>query len=117
MIERLGGWPVLLGDTWDDSTFTWDESVYKFRSAGYSVDYFLDFSISVDVKNSTKRIIDLDQASLGLSREYLNRGFSDKLVVAYYEYMVDIATLLGADRARAEVELKDSLMFEMKLAN
>lgn len=31
--------------------------------------------------------------------------------------MVDIATLLGADRARAEVELKDSLQFEMKLAN
>lgn len=52
-----------------------------------------------------------------MSREYLNRGFSDKLVQAYYEYMVDIATLLGADRARAEVELKESLQFEMKLAN
>lgn len=59
----------------------------------------------------------LDQASLGLNREYLNRGFSDKLVQAYYEYMVDIATLLGADRARAEVELKESLQFEIKLAN
>jgi neprilysin len=31
--------------------------------------------------------------------------------------MVDIATLLGAERSRAEVELKDSLQFEMKLAN
>lgn len=59
----------------------------------------------------------VDQASLGLSREYLNRGFSDKLVQAYYEYMVDIAVLLGAERPRAEVELKDSLEFEMKLAN
>ncbi|XP_072930429.1 neprilysin-2 [Epargyreus clarus] len=117
MLERLGGWPVLDGDRWDERTFSWEESVYRFRSAGYSVDYFIDFSVSVDVKNSTRRIIDLDQASLGLSREYLNRGFSDKLVQAYYEYMVDIATLLGADRARAEVELKDSLQFEMKLAN
>lgn len=59
----------------------------------------------------------LDQASLGLSREYLNRGFGDKLVQAYYEYMVDIAVLLGAERPRAEVELKESLEFEMKLAN
>lgn len=117
MLQRLGGWPVLQGDTWDERSFSWDESVYRFRQAGYSVDYFLDFSISVDVKNSTKRIIDLDQASLGLSREYLNRGFSDKLVLAYYDYMVDVATLLGADRARAEVELKESLQFEMKLAN
>lgn len=62
-------------------------------------------------------IFQLDQASLGLSREYLNRGFSDKLVLAYYDYMVDVATLLGADRARAEVDLKESLQFEMKLAN
>ncbi|OWR48508.1 zinc metalloprotease [Danaus plexippus plexippus] len=107
MLLRLGGWPVLQGDTWNERSFSWEESVYRFREAGYSVDYFLDFSISVD----------LDQASLGLSREYLNRGFSDKLVQAYYEYMVDIATLLGAERAKAEVELKESLQFEMKLAN
>ncbi|CAH4038346.1 neprilysin-2 isoform X2 [Pieris brassicae] len=117
MLRRLGGWPVLDGENWDERSFSWQESVYRFRHAGYSVDYFLDFSISVDVKNSTNRIIDLDQASLGLSREYLNRGFKDKLVQAYYEYMVDIATLLGADRARAEVELKDSLQFEINLAN
>ncbi|KAI8430848.1 hypothetical protein MSG28_000996 [Choristoneura fumiferana] len=117
MLRRLGGWPVLDGASWDEASFSWEKSVYKFRSAGYSVDYFLDFSIGVDVKNSTKRIIDLDQASLGLSREYLNRGLSDKLVQAYYDYMVDIAVLLGADRARAQSELKDSLDFEMKLAN
>lgn len=117
MMKRLGGWPALDGDSWDEASFTWEESVYKFRAAGYSVDYFLDFSISVDVKNSTKRVIDLDQPSLGLSREYLNRGISDKLVKAYYDYMVDIATLLGANRDRAEKELKESLEFEIKLAN
>ncbi|XP_061704428.1 neprilysin-2 isoform X3 [Cydia pomonella] len=117
MLRRLGGWPVLEGTAWNENAFSWEKSVYKFRAAGYSVDYFFDFSIGVDVKNSTKRIIDLDQASLGLSREYLNRGMSDKLVQAYYDYMVDIAVLLGADRARALSELKDSLQFEMKLAN
>ncbi|XP_048488609.1 neprilysin-2 isoform X1 [Plutella xylostella] len=117
MLRRLGGWPVLDEDKWDEQGFNWKDSVYRFREAGYSVDYFLDFSISVDVKNSTKRIIDLDQASLGLSREYLNRGFSDKLVQAYYSYMVDIAQLLGADKTRAETELKESLQFEMLLAN
>lgn len=54
---------------------------------------------------------------MGLSREYLNRGLTDKLVQAYYEYMVDIAVLLGAKRSRAEEELKESLQFEIKLAN
>lgn len=77
--------------------------------------YFLNTFLPFDT--IFELIFQLDQASLGLSREYLNRGFSDKLVLAYYDYMVDVATLLGADRARAEVELKESLQFEMKLAN
>ena len=41
----------------------------------------------------------------------------EKIVAAYYKYMVDIAVLFGADRERATKELKDSLDFEMALAN
>lgn len=59
----------------------------------------------------------IDQAALGLSREYLSKGLEDKIVKAYYEYMVDIAVIYGADRNRAERELMESLEFEMKLAN
>ncbi|XP_013133397.1 PREDICTED: membrane metallo-endopeptidase-like 1 [Papilio polytes] len=117
IMKGLGGWPVLEGDKWNESAFEWQDSVFRFRTSGYSVDYFLDFSISVDVKNSTKRIIDLDQASLGLSREYLSHGLEDKLVKAYYTYMVDIAVLLGANKKRAEKELRESLEFEIALAN
>lgn len=54
---------------------------------------------------------------MGLSREYLSKGLEDKIVKAYYEYMVDIAVIYGANRNRAEKELMDSLKFEMKLAN
>jgi len=58
----------------------------------------------------------LDQASLGLSREYLVRGTDEKIVSAYYRYMVDIAVLFGADRRRATKELRESLDFEIGLA-
>lgn len=47
----------------------------------------------------------------------MSKGFEDKIVKAYYEYMVDIAVIYGADRSRAERELMESLEFEMKLAN
>ncbi|XP_076754338.1 M13 family metallopeptidase neprilysin 2 isoform X2 [Xylocopa sonorina] len=117
ILKNLGGWPVLEGDQWDEDGFNWTESVYKFRKMGYSVDYFIDFSVGVDLKNSTKRIIDLDQAYLGLSREYLSKGFEDKIVQAYYSYMVDIAVILGANKSEAEMQLRDSLQFEMDLAN
>ena len=42
---------------------------------------------------------------------------SEKIVAAYYKYMVDIAVLFGADRERATRELKESLDFEIALAN
>lgn len=41
----------------------------------------------------------------------------DKIVKAYYQYMVDIAVIYGAERQRAERELLESLEFEIALAN
>ncbi|XP_014207883.1 neprilysin-2 [Copidosoma floridanum] len=116
-LKELGGWPVLMKESWVDADWNWKESVYKLRKMGYSIDYFIDFSISSDLKNSTKRTIDLDQAALGISREYLSRGMSDRIVKAYYDYMVDIAQILGADGDYAAEQLKESLEFEIKLAN
>ncbi|EDV47813.1 neprilysin-2 isoform X2 [Drosophila erecta] len=118
MAEKLGGWPLIKGDSWNaDDSWTWQEQVKKFRTAGFSMDYIIDFSIGVDLQNSTKRLIDLDQSSLALSREYLVKGFNETLVTAYYEYMVDIAVLFGANRDLAKTELLSSLEFEIALAN
>lgn len=61
ILKELGGWPVLEGPSWSDGEFDWRQSVYKFRKVGYSVDYFMDFSVGVDVKNSTRRIIDVSE--------------------------------------------------------
>ena len=55
--------------------------------------------------------------SLGMDREYLIAGFDDENVQAYYSYMVDMAVIFGADRFNAELEMKDVLNFEMRLAN
>lgn len=66
ILQTLGGWPVLEGEKWKEGDFDWRQSVYKFRKVGYSVDYFIDFSVGIDFKNSTKRIIDVsnEQSSL-----------------------------------------------------
>lgn len=59
ILKDLGGWPVLEGDAWDEASFSWKDNTYKFKDYGYSVDYFIDFSVTIDVKNSTARIIDV----------------------------------------------------------
>merc|ERR1712088_867660 len=108
---------VLAGSSWDSDSFSWIELVYKNRKHGYSTDYLIDFSIVTDSKNSSWRVIDIDQASLGMSREYLINGFEDDDVRSYYNYMVSVAELLGADKKVAEEELKESLLFEIELAH
>jgi len=86
MLKRMGGWPLLEGASWDQDGFKWYEMVYKFRDMGYSVDYFVDFSVTTDLKNSSWRILDLDQPGLGMSREYLMKGLEDADVQAYFTY-------------------------------
>ncbi|XP_008483468.2 neprilysin-2-like [Diaphorina citri] len=44
-------------------------------------------------------------------------GLDEKIVRAYYKYMLDIAVLMGADREAAVEELTESLNFEIALAN
>nr|CAG4648509.1 EOG090X01U4 [Polyphemus pediculus] len=118
VLSEFGGWPAVVGDDWDESSFVWYQMIYQFRRVGYSIDYFVDFSIIADLKNSTSRVIDLDQATLGMpGREYLLKGLDDKDVKAYLEYQVGLATLLGADRDRARKEQTDALLFEIQLAN
>jgi len=117
MLREMGGWPVLEGQDWNEDSFDWIQTVYTFRQHGYSTDYLIDFSIVTDSKNSSWRVIDIDQASLGMSREYLINGLEDDDVTSYYNYMVSVAVLLGADRDTAAKELKESLEFEISLAH
>ena len=66
------------GKNWNGKNYVWYEQIYRFRKMGYSVDYFVDFSVTTDLKNSSWRILDLDQPGLGMSREYLIKGLQDE---------------------------------------
>jgi hypothetical protein len=54
---------------------------------------------------------------LGLSREYLIKGIDNPIVKAYHSYQVDMAVLYGAERSRAEKEMREVLDLEFALAN
>ena len=56
ILEKLGGWPVLLGDSWNEKTFEWSD-ISQFTKMGYSAKYFIAMSIETDSRNNSKRII------------------------------------------------------------
>ena len=78
ILKKLGGWPLLEGENWNQEGFRWFNLVYNFREVGFSVDYLVDFSVTADLRNSSWRTLDLDQPQLGLSREFLVKGVEDK---------------------------------------
>ena len=79
----------------------------------------MSHSVGQDVKNISYRVWKIDHPGLGLSREYLIKGFEDKDVQHYYNYMVESAKLMGSEKAEEEIkkEMKEALEFEIKLAN
>lgn len=59
----------------------------------------------------------IGQDGLGLDNDDLLKRFDSGIVNAYYDYMVDVAVIFGANRTQAELEMKESLEFEMQMAN
>jgi len=116
LISELGGWPLLMGEAFNEDEFVWQKLSVKADSMGFGTGTVMDAGISTNSLNASRRIIAFDQASLGLSREYLIKGLDEKEVKAYYSYMVNTAVYFGADREIAEKELQESLNFELKLA-
>ncbi|KAA0187340.1 hypothetical protein HAZT_HAZT010876, partial [Hyalella azteca] len=114
ILREMGGWPAVEGAAWGHNRFDWVQNVYINRRLGYSVDYLLDFSVTTNIKNSTWRIIDVSHCRVV---SYLMRGLNDSDVRAYLDYQVSLAALLGANRTAAQLELTESLLFEIQLAN
>lgn len=58
-LDQLGGWPVLLGNSWNGSSFDWLATLIKFRQLGFSHDLLMDLSVTPDFRNNTHHVIDV----------------------------------------------------------
>jgi len=115
VLSKLGGWPVIWSD-WSDDGFEWYDYTIKSLELGLGISYIMVHTVGQDIKNISYRVVKVDQPSLGLSREYLIKGFEDKDVQHYYNYMVESAKLMGAEEEQAKTDMKEALLFEIKLA-
>lgn len=117
VLEEFGGWPVLKGDNWaNEDAYKWYEKMPELSKRGFGKDFFVAVSVGTDDKNSSWRAVFVDQPSLGMSREYLVKGFDDEDVQKYLTYMIDTVKLLGGNEAKAKEDMEAVLRFEIKLA-
>ncbi|CAG2167395.1 unnamed protein product, partial [Oppiella nova] len=118
LMDKFGGWPVLESSQWNESNFNWFESYIKLRQIGVVDNMLISIFVDIDDKNSSKRVLYLDQPSLGLfDRDLLMKGMNDSSVAAYYDLMVKSAVLLGGQQNTAKKQMMEVLEFETLLAN
>ncbi|XP_076284811.1 neprilysin-4 isoform X1 [Lasioglossum baleicum] len=114
LLDELGGWPILRPN-WDPEKFDWLLLVAQLRL--YNNDILISEWVAPDVKNSDEYIIQFDQTSLGLpTRDYFLQPSNMIYLKAYKNYLIKIATLLGASLQNATIDADELIEFETKLA-
>ncbi|XP_072746309.1 neprilysin-4 isoform X3 [Anoplolepis gracilipes] len=114
LLDELGGWPILRPD-WDPDEFDWLLLTAKLRL--YNNDVLISEWVGPDIKNSEKYVIQFDQTSLGLpTRDYFLQASNAVYLEAYKDYLIKIATLLGASLDNATMHAEELIEFETQLA-
>ncbi|XP_026830535.1 neprilysin-4 isoform X2 [Ooceraea biroi] len=114
LLDELGGWPILRPD-WDPDGFDWLLLTAQLRL--YSNDVLISEWVGPDIKNSNEYVIQFDQTSLGLpTRDYFLQSANAVYLEAYKDYLIKIATLLGASLHNATVHAEELIEFETQLA-
>lgn len=115
LIKSFGGWPVVEGEAWREDKFDWKQLMYKLRRSGLPIGHLLNTRIEQNVKDATKHIFVFDQSDLPVNRLNLMHGFNNSVIYAYYDYIVSLAIIHGADRNYTISEFKHFFEFLIEL--
>ncbi|XP_045483714.1 neprilysin-2-like [Harmonia axyridis] len=111
IFARMGGWPILEGEDWNEEEFDWKETVHKLRQMGINFEFFINLSVERDKKDPAEYV-------LQLSDPYKNHNqpINADIQRSYLRYMEEVAVYFGANLVNARIEQKDVLTFTKKLA-
>lgn len=120
VMEGFGGWPVVKGPDWEEEHFNWEEVLHKFYTKGMTTALFFEVHVRQDEKRPDDNVIRLEIPELSFpieyDKEYPAHLMNDSRVITYYHYIVNASVALGANRTRAEEELRKLVEFEAAVA-
>ncbi|KAF5294753.1 hypothetical protein FQA39_LY00237 [Lamprigera yunnana] len=113
LLKQLGGWPIIESN-WDEKQFDWLYLIAQLRL--YNNEVLIGEEVAPDTKNSEEYIIQFDDASLGLPKEFFLEDNSFKYLEAYHIYITTIVNLLGCSTERVNEDATNIINFETELA-
>ena len=57
IMDSMGGWPAVKGDSWDEKSWTWQKSIVDCRNNGYPKAFLFDFKVKINLKNSSMKVV------------------------------------------------------------
>jgi len=64
ILKRIGGWPVLETDKWNESRFTWSDSMHKLIVPNKRMDYLFQFLVSPNISDPKQNILYVSYSAL-----------------------------------------------------
>ncbi|CAD6193486.1 unnamed protein product [Caenorhabditis auriculariae] len=118
IVDRIGGWPTLQGDSWKEWRHSWEEQLALVLNRTGVNAVILEMAVTHDPSNSTKSVIELDQPKWGAGSRYpYLSGTDDPMLKNYTTLMKLTAIAMGADPVTAERDMTEAMEFELKLVN
>lgn len=119
VMSQLGGMPILTPN-WNESDFNWEQKANEMVDIGFVTDYLIEMSIDVHPENQSKNIIWIHQPYKNFHYnfkyyDFIQEGLDNKVIKAYYDYMVDLTSKLGADSGTNRAEMMEVLDFETSM--
>ncbi|GFU35800.1 endothelin-converting enzyme homolog [Nephila pilipes] len=115
LLNKTGGWTVSGGFNINDWNF---QRILEIQHNQYGAPSFFSWTVHPDLKNSSQNTIALYEPHLTLYTRnyYLNDTKDDKILDACLSYMTKVGVLLGGEENATNLQMRDILDFETKLA-
>lgn len=97
LLESLGGWPVMLGDSWEEKSFNWLNWTSDFRKNGLEYNIFHYIYVDLDMKNTSRHVL------------HIYNGFEEVDPEEYLKSMVDTVIGLKGSQNRTKDEIEKEM--------
>ncbi|XP_063700795.1 neprilysin-2-like [Culicoides brevitarsis] len=113
LINKLGKFPIIEGKSWNETSWEFFKTLVDMRQNGVAGKFILKVAVDLSLNDTSRRIIYFDSPETSVHIDFLKFGWNDTYVLNYFNYIVDILTMLGATPNTTEI--REMIEFEVNL--
>uniref|UniRef100_A0A646QFK1 Neprilysin n=1 Tax=Hemiscolopendra marginata TaxID=943146 RepID=A0A646QFK1_9MYRI len=107
LIDKYGGWPILKGESWNETKFSWQYASAKLVSEGFNIASILGVYLYVNHKHTVTE----NYRVIQIARNHYTERYISGQNESDPQLIEDVATYLGASNDLMKQEIKELINF------